>query len=156
LIECAARGELADAFARLDGCGADADLVRLAKACLAVKPADRPCSGATVAEQGTAYRGGGAARLRRAALGGTGAEAAAAEERRRRRTQLALAAAVLLLLTLVGGGTWYVRQQSLEHQADQARQETARVLREAHLVRTVADDLDRLELARKEHRWNEA
>src|SRR5262249_29740813 len=31
----AARGELAEAFARLDGCGADAELLALAKRCLA-------------------------------------------------------------------------------------------------------------------------
>src|SRR5262249_20165054 len=124
LIDSAARGELADAFARLDGCGADAELVRLAKACLAAKPDDPACSGAAVAEQVTAYRAGVAERLRTAELERAAAEARAVEERRRRRTQLALAAAVLLLLTLVGGGTWYVRQQSLERQADQARQET--------------------------------
>ena len=36
----AARGDLSETFARLDGCGADTELVGLAKACLAAKPED--------------------------------------------------------------------------------------------------------------------
>ena len=38
----AARGDLADALARLDACGADAELVALAQDCLAPEPEDRP------------------------------------------------------------------------------------------------------------------
>src|SRR5262249_27192645 len=38
----AARGELAEAFARLEGCGADAELVALARRCLAAEREDRP------------------------------------------------------------------------------------------------------------------
>src|SRR5262249_4808257 len=38
----AARGDLADAFGRLDACGADADLVALARRCLAAERQDRP------------------------------------------------------------------------------------------------------------------
>ena len=36
------RAELADALARLDACGADAELIALARDCLAAEPADRP------------------------------------------------------------------------------------------------------------------
>jgi hypothetical protein len=38
----AANGDLADARARLDGCGAEAELVALTWACLAPERADRP------------------------------------------------------------------------------------------------------------------
>ena len=34
----AARGDLADALVRLDACGADADLIGLARSCLAAEP----------------------------------------------------------------------------------------------------------------------
>ena len=44
-----AQGDLADAFGRLDGCGADGELVRLAKGCLAPEPERRPGDGAAVA-----------------------------------------------------------------------------------------------------------
>ena len=37
-----AAGDLAEALARLDGCGADAELVALARRCLAAEPAARP------------------------------------------------------------------------------------------------------------------
>jgi serine/threonine-protein kinase len=35
-------GDVTEAFARLDGCGADAELIELAKACLAPAPEARP------------------------------------------------------------------------------------------------------------------
>jgi eukaryotic-like serine/threonine-protein kinase len=38
----AIRGKLEDCFARLDGCGAEPELVALCKKCLAFEPADRP------------------------------------------------------------------------------------------------------------------
>jgi tetratricopeptide (TPR) repeat protein len=135
-----AHGDLTDTFARLDGCGADAELVQLTKACLAVKADDRPRDGSAVAAQVAAYRAGVEERLRRAELERAAAEVRAVEERRRRRAQLALAGAVLLLLTVGGAGGWYVRQQGLERQAEQARQETERVRQEGE--RTAANEVD--------------
>ncbi len=44
-----------EALARLDGCGADATLLRLTKACLAAKQADRPRNAGKVAEAVKAY-----------------------------------------------------------------------------------------------------
>ena len=156
VLRRAGRGDLAQAFARLDGGGIDAELVGLTKACLAVEPNDRPEDGAAVAARVAAYRASVEERLRRAELERAAAEVRAVEEWRRRRAQLALAGAVLLLLTLAGGGGWYLRQQSLERQAEQARQETERVRREGELVRAVDDDLNRLARAREERRWDDA
>ena len=45
----AAEGDLEEAFARLDGCGADAELIAMAKACLAPAPEARPADAAEVA-----------------------------------------------------------------------------------------------------------
>jgi hypothetical protein len=42
-------GDVTEAFARLDGCGADAELIGLAKACLAPAPEARPADAAKVA-----------------------------------------------------------------------------------------------------------
>jgi hypothetical protein len=50
------------AFARLDGCGADAELVGLAKACLAPEPEARPADAAEVAGRVKRYRDEAAAR----------------------------------------------------------------------------------------------
>jgi tRNA A-37 threonylcarbamoyl transferase component Bud32 len=49
-------GDLSEAFARLDGCGADAELIALAKACLAPAPEARPADAAEVAGRMKRYR----------------------------------------------------------------------------------------------------
>src|SRR5262249_16555984 len=66
----AAQGDLADAFARLDACGADAELVALARRCLAAEREDRPANAGVLAAQLTAYLESVEARLRRAGVGG--------------------------------------------------------------------------------------
>jgi serine/threonine protein kinase len=66
--QLAAQGKLGDAFARLDSCGAEPELVALAKRCLAADKVDRPRRGG-----GRAGCGGTARRSRRAgAAGGAG------------------------------------------------------------------------------------
>ena len=60
----AARGDLAEAFGRLDACGADAELVGLARDCLACEPEDRPRNASVVTERLTAYLAGVQERLR--------------------------------------------------------------------------------------------
>jgi tRNA A-37 threonylcarbamoyl transferase component Bud32 len=52
----AAVGDLEEAFSRLDGCGAEADLIALAKACLAPAPEARPADAAEVADLVKRYR----------------------------------------------------------------------------------------------------
>jgi hypothetical protein len=49
-------GDVTEAFARLDGCGADAALVGLAKACLAPEPEARPVDAGEVAGRVKRYR----------------------------------------------------------------------------------------------------
>jgi hypothetical protein len=49
-------GDVREALARLDGCGADADLIELAKACLAPAPGARPADAAEVAGRVRRYR----------------------------------------------------------------------------------------------------
>jgi serine/threonine protein kinase len=58
----AAAGYLEEAFERLDGCGADAELIALAKACLAPAPEARPADAAEVAGLVKRYRDEVAAR----------------------------------------------------------------------------------------------
>jgi hypothetical protein len=55
-------GDVIEAFARLDGCGADAELIGLAKACLAPVPEARPADAAEVAGRVKGYRDEVAAR----------------------------------------------------------------------------------------------
>ena len=58
---------------RIDACGADADLIALAKACLAADPNDRPANAAAVAEAIAAHLNGVQDRLRAAEFARLGA-----------------------------------------------------------------------------------
>jgi eukaryotic-like serine/threonine-protein kinase len=129
----AARGDTADALGRLDACGADAELVALARDCLAALPPDRPRHAGAIRERITAYLAGVQERLRAAEIERARAEARAAEERRRRRLQLGLAASLLALLTLSGLAFTYElhRRQARAARAD-------RLLAEAALLRDQA------------------
>ena len=111
LIRKAMRGETANALTRLDGCGAEAELISLAKDCLAVEPEDRPPDAGIVAGRITAYLTGVQARVQAAERERAVAVARAIEERRRRKLQLGLAASVLALTTLGGLSTTYYLQQ---------------------------------------------
>jgi tetratricopeptide (TPR) repeat protein len=129
----AARGATADALARLDACGADAELVVLARDCLAAEPLNRPRHAGAVRERITAYLAGVQERLRAAEIDRARAEARAAEERRRRRLQLGLAASLLALTTLGGLALNYELQR---RQAQAARAD--RLLAQAAQLRDQA------------------
>ena len=121
LLRKAARADLTEAFERLDACGAEAELVRLAKACLSAEPAERPCDAGAVATAMTAHLAGVQERLREAELERAAAQARAEAaqaktraERRARRMTVALAATLLLAVTCAGAGAlWYQHDQHL-------------------------------------------
>ena len=98
MIQRAGAADLAEAHARLDGCGADAELVALCRRCLSPSPADRPANGQAVADALTAYLNGVQERLHQVELATAESRARAEEEAKRRRLTLALAGAVLLVL----------------------------------------------------------
>jgi eukaryotic-like serine/threonine-protein kinase len=107
----ACNGDLAEAMARVDGCGADPELVALAKQCLSPEASDRPKDGQEVADRLSAYLASVQERVQVAERERAVAEARAIEERRRRRVQLALAASLVALTALGGLGTTYYLQQ---------------------------------------------
>ena len=100
----AARGELADAFARLDqnGLGHDPELIALARSCLAPERDDRPRDAGEVAEKMSLYHSRVQERLRQSEIARADEKARAEEatkrvavERDRFRLTVALAASVL-------------------------------------------------------------
>ncbi len=109
----ATTGDLTDTLTRLDGCGADAELVALCKRCLSPEVADRPADAAEVAGLVAAYRAGVEQRLRAAERERAAAEAKAAEQRKRRRVQLLLAF-VVLAAVVAAGGVWLRQAQQRE------------------------------------------
>ncbi len=127
----AGMAELADAYARLESSGADAELVRLARMCLAGEREARLRDAGAVAAAVTAYQAGVAERLRRAELERAAAEARAKEERKRRRLAVALAAAVLGLVLVGGaGGWWFALERAQTRQGVEALVGQARELQQ--------------------------
>jgi WD40 repeat protein len=118
----AARGELADAWARLDACAADTELVDLTRACLAPEREDRPRDAGGLVSRLSSYLAGVQERLRAAELSraaesaraeeaqrtAAAAEGQATAERRARRMTSALAASIVALVGLGAGGlAWF-------------------------------------------------
>jgi serine/threonine-protein kinase len=112
----AMRGRLEAAHARLEESGADAELLTLAKACLAAERDSRPANAGAVAEKVAAYRAAVQERLRAAELERAAAQARAEQaqataraERRARRLQagsVAGAAAALVAVGLIVALIW--------------------------------------------------
>jgi serine/threonine-protein kinase len=140
----AQKADLSSALSRLDVCGADSELIALAKRCLAAEPEERQRHAGAVAEQMTAYLESVEARLRKAELERAQAQVKALEERKRRKLTLALAASVLLTVLLGGGGYGWLWRQSEARRAETARKvdealEKAAVLRGKAVSAAVGD-----------------
>jgi serine/threonine-protein kinase len=132
----------AEALARLDGCGADAELVRLCKACLAAGPADRPGDAGAVARAVAAYQAGVQERLRAAELEKAAAEARALGERKRRRLAVVLTAAVAALA--LGGSVWGWQYAKNIRLAEADLNEAAQML-DAEMLPAYSEALERAE-----------
>lgn len=135
------QADLSGACDRLAHCGADAELIALARECLSPQPPGRPTDGGAVAERVAAHLAGLQERLRQAELGKARADARAEGERGRRRLTVGLAVAVLALAVL-GAGTGLLVQK---RHAEQASREQA-----AELTLSRAAEL------RARGRWPEA
>jgi WD40 repeat protein len=121
-----------DAFARLDACGADPELVALCKQCLSADRESRPRDAGEVAEAVTAHLAAAEERARRAEL----ERVRAGEQRKRRRVQRTLAATALGLITAAGIGTALA---ALWHRAEGARGTAETERHEAEIARTAAE-----------------
>jgi hypothetical protein len=104
--QLAARAKLADAFARLAGCGAEPDLVALAKRCLSAEKADRPADAGEVAKAVATLRAAADDRARRAENDRERAEVESREQRKRRRVMQWACGIVIgvLLAGVIGDG----------------------------------------------------
>jgi tetratricopeptide (TPR) repeat protein/tRNA A-37 threonylcarbamoyl transferase component Bud32 len=125
--QLAARAKLDDAFARLDTCGADPELVALCKRCLAAERDDRPRDAGALATAVAGLRTAAEERARHAELDRVraegdrkAAELKAAEGRKRRRVLAALAGSVCLLLLAGVGFAWWQDRQATERNAERA------------------------------------
>jgi tetratricopeptide (TPR) repeat protein/predicted Ser/Thr protein kinase len=154
----AAAGDVADGLARVDRCGADAELVGLCRRCLAPTPADRPADAKAVAESVATYRSEVEKHARRAETERAAAKAEAREQRKRRRAvQWAAGVAAAVLLAGIAGTTvGLIRADRARTDADNARREadarrvTAEAARAAEAEQREKAEAARAEAVRKE------
>jgi eukaryotic-like serine/threonine-protein kinase len=132
-LEKATAGDLTETFARLEGCGADGELIALAKSCLAPDPGRRPADAGAVARAVLAYQAGVQERLRKAELERAAAEVEARAERKRRRLQRSLLGALLVLVLGAGGVLWgtYEKRREADQAARAARTSVRQALQQA-------------------------
>jgi serine/threonine-protein kinase len=109
--QLAARGKLDETWARLNGCGAEPELVELCKRCLAGEKEDRPADAGEVARAVAGLRAAADERARLAELDRVRiegeraqAETEAREQRRRRRVAISFGAVIAVLL--VAAAVW--------------------------------------------------
>ena len=148
----AVRGQVGDAYARLDACGADPELIALCKECLAPDRDHRPRNAGAVAVAVSAHLAAVEERMRRAERAREAAKVKAAEQRKRRRWQAAVAGVGVLILALLGFGAWSMDRHAAEREKDRAvaaerdRQEAVALL--AHAERVLgAGDLSTADVA---------
>jgi serine/threonine protein kinase len=107
----AREADLAGAYARLEACGADAELIALARACLSAEPNDRPKDASVVEKRLTDHLASVEDRLRQAERDRAAAEARA-KEARRRMLWVAASAGLLLGWALLSRVLWFLSSLS--------------------------------------------
>lgn len=143
MLQQACARDVSGALARLDRCGADPDLLVIARKCLAPAEENRYRNAGELAEAVTVYRASVRQKLERAELERHTAQVQAASERHRRLLALGLGSALLLVLLLGLGFVtrFWLLAEDRRGQAETARQhlkeerdrteETARQARQA-------------------------
>jgi serine/threonine protein kinase len=115
----AGEGNLVDAYMRLEKCGADKELIDLARACLSANPKDRPRDASVVEKRLTDYLASVEERLRQAERDRIAAEVRAKEAWRRRLWGGGSAGLCLLVVLSVAGIiAWREHAATQKHLAD--------------------------------------
>jgi tetratricopeptide (TPR) repeat protein len=156
----ATNADLEPAFARLDACYADPELLALCRRCLSADFSTRPADAAEVAVAVGTIRAAAEEGARRAELERAAAEAQAAEQRRKRRWQLAVGACVVLLAATGGGIAWWQDRQANERRTVEARlageRDTERRLKAEQAQKGVQAAIQLATDLRKQYRFSEA
>lgn len=141
-LRLAQQAELGDAFERLAACGADEELIALARACLAAEPAARPPNAGDVAAKVTSYLESAEARRRQAELDRAQVQLRIQEERKRWQLTMALSLTGALAIAVVAG-SWIWFRNRFETQETERRQ-------------SVLAALDKVDDLTAQSRWQEA
>jgi len=159
----AAAAKLDDAYYRLETCGAEPELVELAKRCLAADRTARFPHAGEVAIAVAQLRVESDTRAREAELERARTETQAAGERSRRRTQFLLLVTLLVLVGITAVGMLWIRQQRAEREqlaGTQLLKDAAaareREIREKGLHFGISAELDQLNGFFARGMWKEA
>ncbi|MDY3553049.1 protein kinase [Gemmata sp. JC717] len=137
----AVRGATEEAFARLDGCGAEPDVVALCKRCLAFALSDRPADANVLVARLAELRTAADERTRQAERDRHAAEVRAAEQARRRRALMGSAVAVIAVLSAgVVASLLQTKRARDAESATAAQLDKTQLAEEA--ARTKAEELD--------------
>jgi eukaryotic-like serine/threonine-protein kinase len=116
----ASRGKLSDCLARLEACGADADLIMLTKHCLELEPKDRPRDASVLAERVSGYLQSVETKLRETELARVNTQVRSEELRRRQKLAFAAGAAIATSLVIgIAASVWQAVRA--DHEATRAR-----------------------------------
>jgi serine/threonine-protein kinase len=147
ILKRAASADLTESHAVLDSCGADPDLISLAKDCLAAAIEQRPRDARAVRNRITAHLSGVQEKLRAVERSRAVAEARAVEERKRGRLRLALTASILGTFALgLGVLVWLDRQRA--GRRDAATRLVDDALDKATALRAEAESNDSIAIVR--------
>ncbi|MCS7470618.1 protein kinase, partial [Stieleria sp. ICT_E10.1] len=134
-------GNIKEGLERLDASSADAELVRLAKDCLAVDRNDRPSDAEEVSERISDYLESVDRRLREKELEVARTKTKAEEERKRRRVVMALAGCVVLAVLLGAGGWMWVKEKDAQLAQIKADAEVAAAAERFELEQRVQNEM---------------
>jgi serine/threonine protein kinase len=123
ILQRMVRGDVQEAFARLDRSGVDARLIALARRCLAPRPDDRPANAQELAQEVADYRSMVETRLRQAETEAANAQLRQTEQQKRQRLRqvAAGALAITLLLGIIGTSLGLWRANDLASRESEAR-----------------------------------
>ena len=141
ILRMATRGKLKDCLRELDECGAEHELIALAKDCLELEPSDRPRNAEVLAKKVSTYLESVEARLRESEVQRAAEAAKAVEERKRRKVTWALAGSIMLIFGLAGGGWMWTTQQQSQRRLI-ANGKVTDALNEARLHERLAETTD--------------
>jgi serine/threonine-protein kinase len=133
-------GETTQAQGRLEKSGGDAELIALAKKCLAAKPKERLTNASDVSAAMESYQTGVQERLRGSEQELAAAAARAIEQRKRRKVAWIAVALALLVVSVLGAWWMQQREQAAErsHQEALLAEKVNLALREVRVLRDQA------------------
>lgn len=134
--------DVGDALLRLDRCGADTEIISLAKRCLSVNREDRFRDSSALTKELTGYLHSVEERLKQAELTAVQAKTKAEEETKRRRITFRLAAAILLTLVAgLVGSLWQMKRAMDAETLAKDNEGKAERAREAEQLRAEGEKL---------------